>query len=330
MRVHLNIPDPFGCGYYRVRLPHIYCRQALAERGVELEASSIFDGSQPYDAVQTCRVLRAEGLGVIEDLKSRGTKILLDCDDDILGIPEWSPAYEEISPYFEIFKRQLEVADRITVSTEHLRVALGYTEKTDVLPNLINNGDWRPIGPDADDSIVRILWAGSKTHTKDIDRLVDAVEYFRKDAEVHVVFVGILPARLANPIPPGVTFIPAVQLRDYPSLMQLIRPHIALLPLVDHPFNLSKSNIKWLEMTRAGAACVCDPVGPYADLPRENLALGVEGDDWITPIRDLINDRELRNQLWRDSITEIENRWSWRSPSADLWRSWFIRTLTSG
>ena len=329
LRVFHHFPDVFACSYYRARLPFRHCAGRLKERGVFVEGSMVYDHEQRYDAALFSRILRPEFLPQLEEMAARGTRIFVDCDDALFHIPEWSPARAELQQFLPTFSRQLELAERITVSTEPLREALGHPAKTDVLPNLIDLGDWRQYLPDMDDSTVRILWAGSRTHGADIERLTEAVDWLREDASVHVVFVGMVPKAFCSPLPPNITFLPGVPLCSYPSLVGLIRPHIALLPLVDETFNQAKSNIKFLEMTAAGAACVCDPVGPYAELAAKNLALGVKGDDWLSPIRELINDREHRHQLWSNSIAELDARWAWHSPRAEVWHDWYARQFAA-
>lgn len=327
MRAFQNLPDLFGCGHYRARLPQLYCKDRLAAKGVEMDLSMSFDPNAGYKHIRISRVVQDSFIDVLESQKAAGARIYVDIDDDIFAIPEWSPIHGEYLQYHDSLRRKLALADRITVTNECLRQALGHPEKTDVLPNLVNLADWRAIHPDRDDSTVRILWAGSGTHTKDIDRLTEAVEHFKSDQSVQIIFVGILPRAFAEPLSEDITFLPGVPLFSYSKLMQLIRPHIALLPLVDCPFNRSKSPIKFFEMTLSGAACVCDPVGPYADLAAKGLALATQGDDWIRPIRELINDSELRGQLWRNSISEVEARWTWQSPTAELWHAWYAENF---
>jgi hypothetical protein len=109
--------------------------------------------------------------------------------------------------------------------------------------------------------------------------------------------------------------------------MQLIRPHIALLPLAEHRFNESKSAIKWFEMTMAGAACVASNVGPYAEHVDDTDGYIAYQQEWLLILKWLIEYPDARRRLWNNSMATIENEHSWQGHNKSLWLDWFRQVV---
>jgi hypothetical protein len=90
---------------------------------------------------------------------------------------------------------------------------------------------------------------------------------------------------------------------------------ICIVPVMDNIFNEGKSNIKWMEATRMGAATVCSNVGPYALLP-DDVTIKVTNHyyPWLHALERLICDVEYRKQLVVNAQKELdkhmlENHW---------------------
>lgn len=86
---------------------------------------------------------------------------------------------------------------------------------------------------------------------------------------------------------------------------------IALAPLHDNIFNHGKSNIKWLEATRAGACVVASKIGPYSTLsPSVATTVNNTTEDWYKALKQLVDNPSLRKALLQSATTELESKWT--------------------
>lgn len=341
-RVFVHFPAFTACDYYRAILPVLKCKEELeSSRGVELVGAQNINTKDDFDCYVFHRLINPSYYPFIYDLKfNRGKKIVWDFDDDLFRVPVWSPASEMSGGFArESLATCLNWADRITVTTERMRrqtcpPETGWHEKSVALPNLANELDWshevepsrRVGGP------VRVLWAGSLTHEKDlavaeaaVDRIVEEFRY-----KVEIIFMCMMPQRFMQSTVEKVVkykkivkFMPPVDLTYYPDVLNSLAPDVALLPLCDEPFNNSKSNIKYIEMTLAGAACVASRVGPYGEIGSQCVLHADDDDAWYAGLRDLIVSRELREAVHANARKDVEENYLWSSKSSRIWIDFF-------
>lgn len=322
-KLYLNIPSEDACAYYRATLPGKFLKEPLEKLDIDLTTSAILDTTQDYDAYIFHRIYSDKFWPVVEELREKGKVIGWELDDDLWNIPDWSPKKRVID--VNAVNRAMSLADFILPSTEALEDVIDQPHKTLYCPNLIDIEPYAA-GPrkEGDDEPLRILWAGGETHEKDIDLLKDAVLFIREEYRsiVQFLFFGYFPEWAAKwkricgqnlaimePAYENIGFVYPVPLDEYIGSLLDIAPNIALLPLVDHPFNSCKSAIKYYEMTMAGAACVASLVGPYARCGAGPLS-GLE-----TLIEDPIYRRtaqqvarmNIRQFSWQDS--RLKEKW---------------------
>jgi len=328
-KILIHQQDHSACSYYRAMMPYLQCRDEMRKRSIRLDLANYFpDG---YDCYVFQRRLDPRHLPNILRYKDQGKKIVWDLDDHLFEIPQWSPAHNMMGHgAAETLSICLNLADRISVTTDRFRRTFGeptgWLDKISVTPNLVNLDDWdypkkEGSGP------VKILWAGSDTHAKDLesigDDLVEIVDRYK--SHVHIYFVGAMPPQLLpSPREPErvkrfrglVTLLGPVDLIYYSDLIDLIGADVALMPLVDCAFNRCKSPIKYLEMTMGRAASVASPVGPYADAIDDGVT-GLVSTDFYKSISTLIENPSLRFSL-RDAADEaVRSRHSWQSRRGD-------------
>jgi hypothetical protein len=91
------------------------------------------------------------------------------------------------------------------------------------------------------------------------------------------------------------------------ELFPTLKMDICIMPIIDNIFNCGKSDIKWMEATRMGAATVCSNVGPYALLP-DNVTEKVSNHyyPWLHALEKLIVDVEYRKELVKEAQHELE------------------------
>lgn len=339
MKIWYHLPDAEGSGLHRAILPSKHCSEDLARDGIHLVGSSGLD-SFDYDAFVFHRCPTPLLRAMIEAIKQAGKKVIWSLDDDYWHVPAWNPAhkYQDI-PTLDWMRDQ---ADKIIVSTEPLADQVDRPDKTTVLPNLVDTTLW-PQGQRTPNEQVRILWAGSIHHEKDLDEIVPAVERIIAEYRERVLFLfwGDLPDALSEFVRiryshitmrvPAARYrgslglIQSVPTQQYPETAVTLQPDIGLAPLSVCWFNGSKSNLKWLDYTMMGAAGIYTDAPPYCDLlPWEGVKVE-QGDHegWYEAIKRLIDRPEERDRMARRSMTRVSGEWTWSGPKRQQWLDFF-------
>lgn len=325
-------------GYYRAYLPASFC--TCSDYTVELtdwaaDASEL----KEYAAVVFHRIPKAGGMDCVRRLKDNGVKVVWELDDDFWHLPRWNPSRlafnaEDISR----LDTALDLADYIWVSTEPLATVCNrWADKVRVLPNLINLADWS-IEPLERTSPVKVLWAGSGFHWGDLTKLEEPLEEIMTlDTGALFYFMGDLPDAFATyqRIPGSllgkltsarkqVGFVEPVPFADYYKALEWLRPDIGLAPLTSELFNESKSNLKWLEYSMAGACTIASSGGAYGCINEaiDGMTFGGSA-ELFAALLPLIRCPELRQKLVSNARQKILNYYTWESCGAELWRKAF-------
>lgn len=331
-----------ACDYYRKIMPQIHCHEELAAAGVELTLARNFllsSGHLEADCFYFHRTIAPGFLPLVIRLKSAGKKIVWDLDDQLFAIPPWSPAARGMGPAeVDQLLLCLEYADVVTVTTERFKAQFDFPwlhDKTRVLPNLINLKDW-DFPSETRAGATRFLWAGSSTHSEDLEIVAPAVLRALEELKDHpftFYFAGMMPKSLSarkdyETLKGRVVFLGDCPLHHYPGMIRSVLPDVAFCPLVECQFNDAKSNIKYLEMTMAGAVVAASPVGPYADsiIHEFNGFICRNTDEFF----DFIKYRMTTPSLIRvggmeaKARTDVASRWSWQSHDARrVWIEFF-------
>ena len=189
-----------------------------------------------------------------------------------------------LRPFAKTVRRMLTVADAVWVSTPGLAERLApIRPDTIVIENRLDERIWIH-GPAPDpfwDDPVRILCMGTTTHDRDFAMIEPALVRLKAEYgdRIEIDVLGMtgrseLPAEL-NRIGPSTHAS-----RSYPGFVNWLtsrqpRWHIGLAPLLDTPFNRSKSPIKAMDYAAMGLAVLASdtPVyrGSIADGPAGQL-----------------------------------------------------------
>ncbi len=211
---------------------------------------------RPYDKVH---------YEVAKMVKRNRRNLWVDYDDDLFNLPTDNGAYETYSD--STVRRQMAeiiaMADIVTVTTEHLKERLqsGPLKNKDVrvIPNAIDFERF-PQQPLPERKNV-VLWRGSKTHHKDVMTVGKAmVELYKKTPKTVWEFLGdnlwFVTDLMRTHDPKRVVYNKGVSIIEYMQHIIDVAPKTFMAPLLDQPFNHSKSNIAFLEATFAGALCI--------------------------------------------------------------------------
>jgi glycosyltransferase involved in cell wall biosynthesis len=312
---------------YRSISPAKFLGPVLRDYGVQLLLQYDFTLHPDLAATIIKRHMPAELLIYLMAKQSSGTRLAYDTDDDMMSIPKWSPAYPPEQQRNETLAARM-VADKVWVTTRTLSNAVdawgpAKATRSIVLPNLIDLDSWGG-GDDhpKDDKVIRICWAGTATHDKDVELLspvLDAI--LPKYPHVQFIYFGEeLPEWMVGKWFDRVVHSEWVALSRYPDRLRYLSPHIFLCPLVDERFCHGKSAIKAFEATLAGAAVICSPLPPYQIEHEPIWGFASVTAGWIERISELIEDREKRQRQHGKALEVVSANWSWQhSKYSQLW-----------
>jgi GT2 family glycosyltransferase/Flp pilus assembly protein TadD len=312
------------CGRIRLLQPFLAGGE-IWDKGEIVFDSQIISGEstlpvgsdQVWVLQRTCLLNKA----FLANAKSRGTRLIHDCDDLLWNIPPDNPNHLSISSErLEKMFRLMEVADGVTVSTEPIRTDLMKRGiMATVLPNCLVRQEWEGLRPlRRAGSRPRVGWAGQANVHKADTAIMDAIIEGLKD-EVEWVFLGEAPR---NALAKGIlseTFS-MVDLSQYPKKLASLNLDLALAPLVLHAFNEAKSDIRILQYGILGYPVIGTDIYPHQQAPI--LRLPHDPQAWIKAIRERIHDLDaleregetlrqwvLANRLMEHVLPKYEQAW---------------------
>lgn len=200
----------------------------------------------------------------------QGIPVWTDFDDDVFSVPAWNPAHKNYSDERtqKCVAECIASSDIVTVSTPYLRERLlELNPNITVVPNAYPThslGRYRK--PDRGVLWQKKLavWRGSKTHDDDLmqftQQLGSAVQnhldwtYCFFGSPFWLTIEYLKKAAANNPksiLLPGM-----IETYEYLYAAWAMKPALFFVPLSPDVFNMSKSNIAWMEAAHTGAAAI--------------------------------------------------------------------------
>ena len=296
----LTLYDHSGPKYHRCLLP------LLLMPGIELTVAPRLTNELLAD----CDILfvnrmiaQPENMSIEEMIngwrKEYGFKLIVDNDDHWdLGRDHYMSSNYERFGVSKTIVDFMRVADAVTVTHERLaEEAKEFNSNVHVLPNAIPDYDQFKCKKQ-EDYLVRLFWAGSITHLKDIELLKRPLQLIKRD-KAKLVMGGFARhpdwVRMAKIFTCDSSYntevIQAMQVERYYYMYS--KCDIALIPLLDTKFNRFKSNLKILEAAHIGSPVIVSRVHPYLDFPEELVNYVSGNDTWFKQINKLLKDHEL-------------------------------------
>ena len=214
-----------------------------------------------------------QNLVVLKELKPE-IKIICEIDDYLFAnqVAKTSPASQTYNNknVQGMIKRFIALADVVVVSTEFLGNEIKKLKLNDsvvVCPNylpeeIFAEDSYSGISRPADE--FRIVWAGSSTHYDDLQQMVKGVIDFIADHEdSKLIVMGQDMEIFREIIPKQFEYYGFVKFDLYPRLLKSFKADVAIMPLIDNPFNRAKSDVKFIEMAYNKYLTIADNVGPY-------------------------------------------------------------------
>ena len=215
----------------------------------------------------------------LKEQKQIRAGFIYDVDDLIIDIPEYNKC--KVAYPVEMCRKNIreifDLVDIFTTSTKYLsekyqRELKGsqiVRTKFHVIPNLLPKFLYH-MNPlyKTENEKPRVVWAGSgshfdheKNHLGDLALIYDLVLNTRDEFDWW--FLGGLPPsfeKLDN-----INRIGWASCFDYPEVLRNINADFGLAPLLNNEFNISKSNIKYLEYSASQVVTIAQDLEPYHD-----------------------------------------------------------------
>jgi glycosyltransferase involved in cell wall biosynthesis len=221
------------------------------------------------------------------------------------------------------FDACIRMCDVLTVSTKTLskvarkavRTMINIQTGKDIPIMVVDNRiDPQLAAPVIKSDRVIVGWQGSNSHIGDLGLIADAfntltqeyrdVEFQLRGCEIPYAFTRTanLVHKLWTPV------------SEYLSRMPRYGWSIALAPVTDHPFNESKSCLKQIEAGYCGIPCLASWVDPYVEFANHDRELKwllcAGRSNWLTKLRTLINEPEMREDLGRRMKVVVDQHYT--------------------
>lgn len=272
----------------------------------EAEMEAAFENICTYDIVFSSYQANPTIYTLLKVAESRaGTQYIMDCDDDMFAINPDNPVWTRMTDE-KIYYMQRMIADNTWISTTtdalakvfRLRRKGHHYKSVFVNPNYISD-DYKHNGFNNKDRLV-IGYCGGSSHYKDIHDsgfLPALARVMHENKHVYFRSIGMIVD----------TYLPKARYKvedgkKGPGYLSEVFPSfnfdIAAAPILDNIFNTGKSDIKWQEYTRAGAAVIASDIGPYTHLPPGSALLVKNTEEaWYEALTRAVNDAGLRKKL---------------------------------
>lgn len=299
------LTKPDGCALYRMFFAHLRMKDSVFLFQPAMMAVDIL---KDRNLVVVQRLSSQQNYEAMRLFKRMNMKVVYDLDDDLWSVPTFNPAFKVMKQWLPGFEICAKMADLITVSTEHLKLmvrrALGKAcPRVEVVENAVDFDWFKPVSDryrkNRDGKVV-MGWAGTDTHSGDVDRVFSLVpKLLSEHQELEFEVVGQkIPAELE-------AFGDRVRQRYFVPIAEFAANwaswqwDISLAPVAENSFNLSKSNIKMLEAASLKIPCVASRYGEYQKFAANSqlLKVAVMADgpgEWKTKLGKLITIPDYR------------------------------------
>lgn len=265
----------------------------------------------------------------IKYAKSKGKKVIFECDDLIHIVPKTHYAYKETKgiknrlKYWWLFWRVFRLCDGFISTNKYLDRKYGWiAKKSFVFSNYCDISHWiRPYKGNTTEDI-RLLWAGSTSHTGDLQMIQPVIRRIMdKYPQVKFIYIGhggiqsdnlqakfIYGEDIFNDLGGKRESLLSVPANIYPHILASLQADIAIAPLEKNYFNKFKSQCKFLEYAINKIPTVyskwfyTDAIGLKADTQ----------DEWFIAISYLIENYSERKEMARNAYDEVLNKYDIR------------------
>lgn len=270
-----------------------------------------------------------------------GTKIVMDIDDNFLEVDKKNPALKkqnrgklDLTNKVAVLSTILSFCDVITVSTlplkkkiyDHIKTVHNIDKTVFVVPNMNDEKDWRYERVSSNKIVIG--YSGGLSHREDLELVLPSIKkILKRYPETMFQIVGQMDiaeakkifSKWSQTIRERVFLLNATKTQpEYPKYLSEQPWAIGIAPLIDSPFNESKSHIKWMEYAMYEIPTIASPRYPYkkdiSGIPTiEDMETGVfaNDDDWEEKLSLLIEDENLRKTIGKKAKETVIKNWQY-------------------
>lgn len=283
------------------------------------------DVFQKYDIVYFNYTTNDIGYAIMGTLAQKyNRKLVVDIDDALWVIKKDNAAYETFrkgSWGNQVITAICKDVSYVTCTNKYLRnIIFSYTNKPfeniKVFTNQIDLNLYKYRYHAKDSYPIKIHWFGSSTHFTDM---------------VHKDFVAGLD-RIMKEYPNVVFETTGISVPDFknrwgqryvvsfgdPDILKWVKNRYSVLMkeadivvsvLENTPYDMAKSDIKFLEYSAAGKPGVYSDVRPYSDVIKHGKTgyLARTAEDWYTYLKRLIDSKELREKIGNRAYNYVKD-----------------------
>ena len=328
MKILYYISGYDGCGYYRVQLPAKLLNKIP---GITAKIASQYDNNDINwaDIVVIQKQTNERALPYVRYAREHGKKVISEVDDCYFNLPTWNPAYN----YYRNLGKELitfyRLSNSMTVTTDYLKKELDkYNPNIFVLPNSLDIEFQEKLEKMSEEELnlytryidvnqknlslvevkeflkdkTTIGWGGSPTHLRDLDQATDAlVKICSEDKNIIVVMMSCSTDTILKKInPKQLLLVKPSPIFRYHQVLTSMSWDIGICPIEENEFNKSKSNLKFLEFSVNGYACVCSDVENYTKTVKHGetgLLTKNTVESWYENLKILIDSPQLRKTI---------------------------------
>lgn len=240
------------------------------------------------------------------------TRLIIDADDDLFHVNPDNPFWKKVG-HKQVWEMQNMLKDvgYITTTTERLADVFRDRREQDietvkVLPNYLSDIYRHPKFNNSPNIVIGYFGGASHFSDLNLTHCTQAIKrLMRKYRNVHFKTINM---PMAMNTPKARTHFEDGKRGELwvTEVFPTLKMDICIIPVINNIFNEGKSNIKWMEATRMGAATVCSRVGPYADLPNDvTIKVSNHYQPWYDALERLIIDARYRDKLVKEAQKEL-------------------------
>lgn len=257
----------------------------------------------------------SQSIKVIEAAHDLGKPVVMNLDDDLLGLDFDHPDLMNSSFAFELVPIlfALRAVDAVIVTTPLLQSAIAqHNDHVYVLPNYLDDTIWpiKKIKRTDRNFPLTLMYFGTQSHQLDIEIISEPLKdlALKYPGKLDFIFYGInAPASLKNLA--KVSFYPSVthEYSEFAKLILEFDADIAFAPLRDTVFNRNKSPLKYFEYTALGLPAVYSDIPPYKGVVQEGKTglMACSSEEWQDRLTSLVEHPDLRNTILEQAQDDI-------------------------
>lgn len=247
-----------------------------------------------------------------------GVAVMYHLDDDLLNVPrelgEAKFKSHNAPERLASCRHLLAESSLVYCSAAPLRDKVrSHGLKAPVISGALN-ASASAIAPAALRPVRKVGYMGSSSHGADLAMVAPAVAaYLREFPQVTFEVFGAIPlppefAELSGQV------VRLEPVRGYQEFIQAFAARewdIGICPLLQMPFNLCKSNLKWLEYTSVGTAVIASAATVYDDCCAGGCGILADcPEEWLAALRRLTLDPKLRHEQVRRAQMKLEQEFT--------------------